>query len=92
MRAALRVCSPYVSRFTVSPQLISIVFGGWFCFCLFCVVFGLGVFFVVFGCCFCFSRSSRSRQLDQCFGIDDRHSCHGVHGIGSKKEKEFLLI
>ena len=39
MRVALRVCSRYVSRFTVSPQLISIVFGGLFGFVfVFCVL------------------------------------------------------
>ena len=45
---ALRVCSRYVSRFTVSPQLISIVFWGWFCFCLFCFVCVFGFLFVLF--------------------------------------------
>ncbi len=46
MRVALRVCSRYVSRFTVSPQLISIVFGGLFglVFCVLCFGGLFGVF------------------------------------------------
>ena len=48
MREALRVCVRYVSRFTVSPLSISIVFGG---------LFGLCFFGVFVWCLFvCFSR------------------------------------
>ena len=48
MREALRVCVRYVSRFTVSPLSISIVFGGLFgfVFCLVCVFLGF-----LFGVC-----------------------------------------
>ena len=77
MRVALSLCIRYVSRFTVSPPLdwgLSCV-----CVCVFvCLCFGVCCLV-----CVCLLLTlSRSSQFDQRVVVDDRHSCHGAHGIG----------